>query len=294
MPKPENTFLGPMLFGMVITSFGLGCWVAIESSKFGMDSWSSIDLQEGLAGQKLVVVQDLLRSPQSRASQKSCQSPLSLEESALCAQWQGVKSARDTVYLSFWQLLFSGAGVLGVIMSLEFNRRALAAAHEANKQALQIGEAQTKCYLSVESVRVQWAGDTGREMLIGVDVRNYGQSPAFKVNWKASINCKFIDPDHPDLQDDPSYKVEKTVNRDGIVSPGATERFAPSNYGLELKNVDFERIKDGAMFAYTISIEIDAIDIFNNPVEAKKSMFVGLMNKDHKGFSESVQLSRFH
>jgi hypothetical protein len=53
----------------------------------------------------------------------------------LCAQWKAADSASDAAYWAWWQTLLSLAGIVGLLFSLYYTRKAVTVAEEATKDA---------------------------------------------------------------------------------------------------------------------------------------------------------------
>ena len=67
------------------------------------------------------------------STSKPCTNEMENRNSDLCAQWKAADAARDAANWAWWQLVISAAGLLGLIVSLFFTRRALVAADNTNK-----------------------------------------------------------------------------------------------------------------------------------------------------------------
>jgi hypothetical protein len=125
---------------------------------------------------------------QAVEEKRPCRDQRSRDESDLCAQWRAANAAEDAAGWAWWQLVVSVAGVIGLGVTLWFNRIALAVARDANAETRRIGEAQTRAYVSISSVQGQHYADG---LVLKAIAKNSGQSPALD----AFIEFKIVKPD---------------------------------------------------------------------------------------------------
>ncbi|WP_429614978.1 hypothetical protein [Sphingobium olei] len=164
----------------------------------------------------------------------------------LCAQWKAADAASSSASWSWWQMLIAGGGLLVGIVTMgaaiaaaffakqaanETKKSASAAseavteAREANKIAQQTGEAQVRCYLSIQNVQVSLSRESETSSIttfepndpnkkdsiypnIFFKVRNHGNSPAMGVSFNFSI--KFMS---HFLKDGSHYMQERQSER---------------------------------------------------------------------------------
>lgn len=288
MPKSDNSLLGVMLFGIVITSFGVGSWITANFSRKSYFDYlpSYIDLVEH---EDVTKTLSMNSSPLNyQTLNQPCKLPESPSESELCTQWLLVKIAGDTAWLSIAQLLVSILGTAGLIITLVYNKRALDLAHTANEQTFNIGKVQTRCYISIDTIRIQWGGTSGREILIGPDVRNFGQSPALNFNCKASLTYFLMN--FGEGLSIPGNKTDQnSLTFNGTISPNSTENFILTGNQFEIQVEDFERITEQSPLIYIITIEATATDVFGEPVFLKKMSFSGMKHQRPK-ISDDVEV----
>lgn len=143
----------------------------------------------------------------------------------LCAQWKAADAASSSASWSWWQMMIAGGGLLVGIVTMgaaiaaaifarkaavETEKSASAAldavteTREANKIARQTGEAQVRCYLSIQNVQVSLSFKPETKSItpsephdsnkkdpiypnIFFKIRNHGNSPAMGVSFSFSI-----------------------------------------------------------------------------------------------------------
>jgi len=108
------------------------------------------------------------------------------DESELCAQWRAADAAEKAASWSFGQLFISALGVLGLGVTLWFNRRSLIVAERAIDESRQIGQAQVRAYLSFGKATLVFTSSCEPE--ITFKVVNTGQSPARKVRLSYELS----------------------------------------------------------------------------------------------------------
>ncbi|WP_442680637.1 hypothetical protein ACSBM8_05425 [Sphingomonas sp. ASY06-1R] len=117
-----------------------------------------------------------------------CSAPRGSTESDLCAQWHAAYAAEGSVYWAkwaFWVGLFGVAGLIGTIIQ---GRMGLREAMAANRIARDIGEAQTRAYVSIEKA---WLKYEDPHFFVRLKFINAGQSPAADFSWYARISIVF-------------------------------------------------------------------------------------------------------
>jgi len=118
----------------------------------------------------------------------------------LCAQWRAALAAESAAWNSHQANIIAMVstavglfGIIGLLITLRLtrtanalSRRAAEAAEKTMLDSRQIGEAQSRCYLSIEAVRAYISEADGRPRLL-VSIRNSGASPALETTWMASM-----------------------------------------------------------------------------------------------------------
>lgn len=118
----------------------------------------------------------------------------------LCAQWRAALAAEAAAAssarantIAIVSSIISALGIMGLLATLwltraanTLSRRAAEAAERTAQDSRQIGEAQARCYLSIEAVRAYISETDGRPRLL-VSIRNSGASPALEMTWTVSL-----------------------------------------------------------------------------------------------------------
>ena len=129
-----------------------------------------------------------------------CYADPSHDRADLCAQWRAAFAAEAAARNSAWANWIAGVstlvgivGILGLLRTLNLtaaantlSRRAAEAAEQTARDSRTIGEAQARCYLSIESVLAFIGTDDGKPRL-HVAIRNSGASPALETTWTAVL-----------------------------------------------------------------------------------------------------------
>lgn len=144
------------------------------------------------------------RAPQSVDQVESfkyhapCKSPQDHDQCDLEAQWKAADSAEQAAYWAFWQTILSGAGIVGLLVSLWFTGAAARSASQASGDAAEALEVarqnagaaaeqvavarnaanrQLRAYVGVSSIDVKTAGEG--YLAAKILFRNYGRTPAY-------------------------------------------------------------------------------------------------------------------
>ncbi|QDZ08531.1 hypothetical protein FPZ24_14510 [Sphingomonas panacisoli] len=120
--------------------------------------------------------------------------------SDLCAQWKAADAARDSFWAGVTGLVIGGFTLLAAGFAAWYARQAWKetkrgadAAELAVEAARLIGEAQTRAYLSVISLKGE---RSKRGLVFSAEVQNSGQSPALS----AQVMLDIVDPDGNELR----------------------------------------------------------------------------------------------
>ena len=219
-------------------------------------------------------------APQSGAPNYKvpCESPQGHDESDLCAQWRAANGAKQAARWNLWQLVLGIFGLVGLGVTLSFNKRAIdlaLAGTEDTERALKIaednaranaetvaetrriGEAQTRCYLTGVSAHAGFVKN-GRIMVKCI-VKNSGRSPAKNVQCVCVLNYDVgetgqyfntVDDDHPRFEVDIASETEESISCCLIAD------------GYDLS----EHPEPGEHILVTLYVTITATDVFDLPV----------------------------
>jgi hypothetical protein len=136
-----------------------------------------------------------------------CREPKGNDESDLCAQWRAAKAAESAAFWAKWGVIIGAIGTFGLFWTLFYTRKAVLAAENATrdadkalaiaernaeaaadqvKVARDIGQAETRAYLSVRHIQLQH--DRAKECLVLTwQIANAGRSPALHCDIVASM-----------------------------------------------------------------------------------------------------------
>jgi hypothetical protein len=218
-----------------------------------------------------------------------CESPQGHDESDLCAQWRAANGAKQGARWNLWQLVLGFCGLIGLGITLSFNKRAIdlaLAGTEDTERALKIaednaranaetvaetrriGEAQIRCYLTGVSAQV---GFTNSERaMVKCMVRNSGKSPAMDVQCVCRLYYD-VGENGQDFE-----KIDENYPRFEVdIASETTEEIScclcAEGYDLS------EHPEPGEKVFISLFVTITAIDVFKLPV-TKIDKFVAFLD----------------
>ena len=97
------------------------------------------------------------------------------------------QSARQMFIVGIVEAAITLAGVILVLATLLYTKRAAIAAESAVVETRRIGEAQVRAYLAIKSVKFVFMGQTDPLPMVQITVVNTGQSPAQNFEWLPTI-----------------------------------------------------------------------------------------------------------
>jgi hypothetical protein len=188
---------------------------------------------------------------------RPCIKPHGHDESDLCAQWRAAKAAERAALWGLVQMVLSAFGVVGLAVTLWYNRNALKLAGEANAVSQRNGEAQVRCYLSVVEGRVKLSGNVP---LFQVKVKNAGQSPAKAVvasyGFSPDIGYEFT---YDTLQMIPQVEPEDIPAQEAVW-------LAPWHPPTPLTPEEANAWRSKVAAPIALMVELRGADVFGHPV----------------------------
>lgn len=269
-------------------------WLTLAASppRHGTDS-KQADSQPTVAKSLAAIADAAAKSVQpvpSSEHDRPCNAGGQDRKSELCAEWQAADQAKEAsrwAARSFWVGL---AGILGLLASLYYTRKAVQIASDATSDAdnaLAIaernaeaatrlaelsernGEAQIRCYLSIEKVEIGPTALNG--VSIRVLVKNVGLSPAQNVTLQ--IEMEFSGP-NKGIYGNLDLKGNSIVPRG--IGPRATD-ILPNAIVVHNVPVDeITQIMSGAGIGqFQAKLWLVATDVFGKSVETTPEVYVG-------------------
>lgn len=197
------------------------------------------------------------------------------ERADLCAQWRAAlaaeaaaSSSKRANTIAIASSALSLLGIIGLLVTLwltrtanTLSRRAAEAAERTMRDGREIGEAQARCYLSIEAVMAYISESDGRPRLM-VSIRNSGASPALETTWTASMGYT--------PTDSVTTRRDETRSADGIraaIAPGKV--FDVPAVELAFPITPAERshvIEDGNWIQLSARLVVTANDVFGKSV----------------------------
>lgn len=184
--------------------------------------------------------------------------------------------SRWALWLSFGTLLASTMALIGLIIAFRQGQRTIALATDANRIAMENGQAQARAYVVVQAVECKLGAD-GR-LTTRVKFQNSGLSPARRLRWLYNARLAV---EHGEARrqtvtigDEPD--LEKSHWRQDIPS-GKTWTSSP----LSLRRIDDAAlaapIEKAVFIAVTVKIVADYQDVFGI-VHRENACFQGRLN----------------
>jgi hypothetical protein len=204
----------------------------------------------------------------------------------LCAQWRAVLAAETAASssgrantIAIVSSIFSLLGIIGLLVTLwltrtanTLSRRAAEAAEKTMRDAREIGEAQARCYLSIEAVMTYISESDGRPRIM-VSIRNSGASPALETTWTVSMGYTSMNSD--------ATRWDELRSADAIraaIAPGKV--FDVPAVELDFPITPAERshvIEDGNWIQLSARLVATANDVFGRSV-ATEDLFTGAIH----------------
>jgi hypothetical protein len=157
--------------------------------------------------------------PTSPPKDEGCKADKEDRKSELCAQWKAADAANDAAKWAWLQLGLSALGVLGLVITLWFNFRALRIAEDAadeTKDALAVAkqsadsaanlvrlsdrnaQLELRAYLDFDGVRIDRqpnfdnpTNPDEKGVRLKITIRNYGRTPAANVECSVTPKSRF-------------------------------------------------------------------------------------------------------
>ena len=113
---------------------------------------------------------------------------------------------------ALWAYIMAAAAVFGIALSaggMVLVYTTFREARKSNEIAQQIGQAQTRCYLSVKSAKIliEMSGNIGMTIIL----LNSGQSPARNFRWSFLVNLR---------SKNPNFNGEIGLSKESLISSG--------------------------------------------------------------------------
>lgn len=179
-------------------------------------------------------------------------SAVATEEAALVARW--------ALWVSFGSLVATAGALIGLIIAFTQGQRNIALAMDANRIAMENGQAQARAYVVVQSVECQ-LNEHGR-LTTRVKFQNSGLSPARRLRWLYNANLVTIAGDNQQrsltLGDEPD--LDRSHWRQDIPSGGSW-----TSIPLALRQRNDPEISDlieAVFIAVTVKVVADYQDVF--------------------------------
>lgn len=255
MGDGRGGFVAAGIFGLVVISASAGSYFTLN---FGNEA--AYPRYFDAVGGHAVTQQPAVAN---RAPHVPCTAMASRDESDLCAQWRAATAAEHGAFWSFAQMVLSGAGLIGLFVTLWFNRRALEIADKSNLDARKIGQAQVKSYISIGSVKFQIT-EHGIAV-VTFKLTNAGQSPAVGVKASGKVKIKALT---GSLQ---NTLIADSVGSSIIASQSSLKfRGLVFDKGISEDLLDICNLEDDRYVGIWVILNIKYCDVFNNKYEVKR------------------------
>lgn len=179
MSGSDRSLLAPAIFGLIVIGWGAGLMTASNADQQRYHSYRYAPDDEAAA---TAALSNKAKPPEYH---QPCHDPHGKEESDLCAQWRAAYAAENSAYWAKWSFWVGALGIAGLIATIIQGRLGLDRAMDANSIARDIGEAQTRAYVSIENA---WLSFENARFSFRLQVVNSGQSPASDFGWTVSFH----------------------------------------------------------------------------------------------------------
>lgn len=191
MPRSDRGLIAPAIFGLIATSFGLGCIIAASQYPEPQRYQEYGNAREDKGG--TTATANVSRTMQKHTP---CQNPESRDESDLCAQWRAAKAGEES---ALWARIGFFAGLLGLIglywqvvltrKAVEDTSEATEAMRESNRIAQDNARRQLRAYVSVSPGEFSLDMIKPREhkVTLALVFRNGGATPAYQFQHGGNI-----------------------------------------------------------------------------------------------------------
>lgn len=200
-------------------------------------------------------------------------------------------AARWALWLAFGSLIAGTFALIGLMVAYSEGRRTITLATEANRIAMENGQAQARAYVVVQSVECRL--DEHGQIAARVKFRNSGLSPARRLRWLYNAHLTVVEREDKQreltLGDEPD--LEKSHWRQDIPSADSWKSGA-----LALRRVSdpeiIASIKQAVFLAVTVKVVADYQDVFGT-THREIACFQGraVLGTSEKNYSE---LERAH
>lgn len=212
-------------------------------------------------------------SPYPDLDQLGCYWATDHDAADLCAQWQAARAAQQAAnsagtsnFLSTLALIISVIGtalLVGTLvqanLALAESRKAAQAAEDSVRETRRIGEAQTRCYLTIDEVKVA-VYPPDHNLNVEFVLHNVGQSTALNLNWTVFLRYSVLgrpDRDSPEL----------SSGRPAVaVGPGKGFPLAPTVISHPLNPAELAHLGGSGPIGVAIRIVVTATDVFRKEV----------------------------
>jgi hypothetical protein len=279
MSGGNKGFVAAAVFGLIVSSAGIGSLVTSEGAykPNGYPHYQS-GPKEPAGGTLSTIPVNGVRFFQEK---EPCYQPGNSEQSGLCAQWRAADAAEQAAQYAKWQLLVSLLGVIGLGATLWYNQRAIAIAGDANLETRRIGEAQSRCYLTVSEVNIEFSEDG--EFMVIPTVANSGQSPAIGVNWHAIVALIYENKNHGRVRIDGS--VIATVEDIGANS---SHQFLGATSPIAINAEAAVRLRSFEEVGILVRMKVSGKDVFGNPEWVDRAFILLLHSTPQKGMTATM------
>lgn len=175
------------------------------------------------------------------------------EKSNQCSEWRAAEAAEDSAFWAMASFFVAGFGVVGLLITIRQTRH-------ANVISREIGQAQTRCYLSARDAAIQFGADGSP--ILSMMVKNSGQSPARYFQFVFEV---FVQ-NHTDgweWQSAPQALLEDPENHD--IPAGADERVFLSIVDAPLPQARLSDFMLDPILGMTVTIQAAWRDVFELP-----------------------------
>jgi hypothetical protein len=195
--------------------------------------------------------------------------------SDLCAQWKAADAASNSFWAGVTGLVIGGFTLLAAGFAAWYARKAWQetkrgadATELAAGETKRIGEAQTRCYLSLDSCSIRF-DDEGRAY-VKIEVTNHGGSPARYFSWNRELHVGFAEPAPPGHSGFnfnigvSEGSIERMVMVGGVIISAGKQHVSAQHVGEPFLTPEVRKRINRYGFTVQIKLRLFWRDVFGN------------------------------
>ena len=185
-----------------------------------------------------------------------CRNPRNNSDADLCQQWRVAEATEDIWALTLAQIVLSVFGIVGLLVTIAFTKKAVSAAIEANALARDTSKQELRAYVGVTDGGVTLLGKEGETIGLVV-IKNAGQTPAHNLLFYGRMKVGSLE--KPILEDVPNINDRVNDSRSALFPGQSVSR----HISLELTEAVLKEVQGGTR-AIHVWGRVNYTDVFGS------------------------------